>query len=249
VASYDRFAPHFDAWQRAFGAPYAALVLPRLRDALARHGGAVRRIADLGAGTGDLAIALARCGFAVVAVDRSAPMLARARAKAAAAGLASPPTFVEQDLRALSLVPPVDAAVCVYTVVNQLTEEGDLDRALAAVAGALVPRGLFLFELNLPASYARYWSGTETVELADAVIVREHRRLPGAPVIEARVRIRGPGGEVEDRIAQRLFTDAEIERALAAARFEVLERTEFNPFEPQGPPMKALWVVRRRSDR
>jgi SAM-dependent methyltransferase len=247
VGSYDRFAPHFDAWQRAFGPPYDELVLPRLLDALARHGPQVRRIADLGAGTGDLAIALARRGFAVVAVDRSEPMLALARAKAAAAGLAAAPLlFVAQDLRALRLAPPVEAAVCVYTVMNQLTDDGDLDRALAAVTAALVPRGLFLFELNLPASYARYWSGTETVELADAVIVREHRRRSGAPVIEARVRIRSAAGEVEDFIAQRLYSDSEAERALAAAGFAVLERTAFNPFDPQGPPAKALWVVRRR---
>ncbi|HLK11429.1 MAG TPA: methyltransferase domain-containing protein [Candidatus Binatia bacterium] len=249
MASYDRFAPHFDAWQRAFGPPYDELVLPHLLAALARHGRDVRRIADLGAGTGDLAVALARRGFAVVGVDCSVPMLALARAKAAAAGLAEPPVFVAQDLRALQLARPVDAAVCVYTVMNQLTGDGDLDRALAAVRGALVPGGLFLFELNLAASYARYWSGTETVRLADAVVVREHRRLAGAPVIEARVRIRGPEGEAEDRIAQRLYTEVEVEHAVAAAGLDVVERTEFNPFAAHGPAMKALWVVRRRCGR
>ena len=29
--AYDRFAPHFDAWQQAFGGPYDALVLSRVR--------------------------------------------------------------------------------------------------------------------------------------------------------------------------------------------------------------------------
>ena len=246
---YDHFAPHFDAWQRAFGPPYDDLILPRLVAALGRHGPAARRLADLGVGTGDLVVALARRGYAMVAVDRSAPMLAVARAKAAAAGLAVPPSFVEQDIRALRIVPPVDAAICVYTVMNQLTGDGDLDRALAAVRDALVGRGLFLFELNLPASYARYWVGTETVRAGDATIVRTHRAVPGTPVIEAHVTIQrtssGQLEEVYDRIEQRPYTNAEVEAALARTGFALLERDVFDPFDAGAEPTKSLWIVRR----
>jgi predicted TPR repeat methyltransferase len=221
------------------------LILPRVVAALARHGAGVRRVADLGVGTGDLAVALAREGYDVVGVDCSEPMLAVARAKAAAVDLATPPAFVLQDIRTLDLVPPVDAAICVYTVVNQLTADGDLERTFAAVSRALVTGGLFVFETNLPASYERYWSGTETVQAGDATVVRAHRRVPGTAVIEALVTIRRPGGEVHDRIEQRPFTDAQLEHALAAAGLRTIEREPFNPFEPTGPPMKALWTAQR----
>jgi SAM-dependent methyltransferase len=241
TTSYDRFAPYFDAWQRAFGGSYDALILPRVRAALARHAPGARRIADLGVGTGDLAVALARAGCAVVAVDRSAPMLQVARAKAA--GLDAPPVFVEQDLRTLRLEPPVDAAVCVYTVMNQLTGDGDLERALDAVHGALVPGGVFVFELNLPAAYARYWSGRETVDIPGAVVVREHHA--DRDVIEARIMIRSSDGEdLHDAIAQRAYGDVEVERALAGAGFLLLERAAFNPFDARGEPVKALWAAR-----
>lgn len=126
----EALAPHFDAWQRSFGAAYAALVLPRLLPVLGRHAPGARRIADLGSGTTDLAIALAARGHAVMGVDRAPTMRAIARRKAAAAGSAA--VFVEGDLRTLRLDPPADVAVCVYTVVNQLTGDGDLARALAA---------------------------------------------------------------------------------------------------------------------
>ncbi len=255
TTSYDRFAPHFDAWQRAFGAPYDDLILPRLLAALERVGPDVRSIVDLGVGTGDLAIALARRGYRVIGVDRSAPMLAVARDKLRAAGLADPPVLVEQDLRTLRLDAPVDAAVCVYTVMNQLTGDGDLERALHAVHQALVPGGLFLFELNLPAAYERYWSGTETIQLADAVVVRTHGSVPGTPVIEAQVTIQrrhdgdGRSEEVQDRIAQRPFDDGEVEAALAGEGFALVAREEFNPFDAPfdaaQAPMKALWTVRR----
>src|SRR5262245_58319254 len=62
---YDAFAPHFDAWQRAFGGAYDDLILPRVLAALARHPRPVCRVVDLGIGTGDLVVALARAGYAV----------------------------------------------------------------------------------------------------------------------------------------------------------------------------------------
>src|SRR5262245_28398614 len=199
--SYDAFAPHFDAWQRSFGCAYDELILPRVVDVLARHAPAARRVVDLGVGTGDLAIALAARGYEVTGIDRAPAMLAVARQKAARAGVSL--TLALQDFRALRLEAPAHVALCVYTVMNQLTEDGDLARALAAVHGQLVPAGLFVFELNLAASYRRFWSGEDSVDVGDAVVVRTHRARPGSSVIEADISIRRPtcGGweEIRDR--------------------------------------------------
>ena len=61
-------------------AAWAALLLPLLPEPPAR-------ILDLGCGTGSLAVLVAEAGHEVSGVDRSAEMLAVARAKAAAAGV------------------------------------------------------------------------------------------------------------------------------------------------------------------
>jgi SAM-dependent methyltransferase len=242
--SYDQFAPHFDAWQRAFGGAYDDLILPRLLAALGRHPRPLRRVADLGIGTGDLVVALARAGYEVIGVDRSAPMLAVAAEKIAAAGLTPPPVLLRQDLRALRLDPAVDAAICVYTVMNQLTDDGDLARALDAVRDALAPGGLFLFELNLPEAYDRHWSGVETMTLPDAVVRREHHRI--GPLVEALVTIeRADGATVRDHIAQRPYDDATMAAALAVAGYDVAGVERFNPFEPAAAALKALWAVCR----
>jgi SAM-dependent methyltransferase len=244
--SYDALARHFDAWQQAFGGPYDDLVLPRVLAALARHAPPVRRVADLGIGTGDLVVALARAGYEMVGVDRSEAMLAIAHEKVGAASLSPPPVLVRQDVRTLRLEPTVDAAVCVYTVMNQLTGDDDLARALAAVHGALAPGGLFLFELNLPEAYARYWSGIETVTLHDAVVTRDHRRIAGTPCLEAHVTIRQADGTVtQDRIRQRPYLDGEVEVALRTAGFAVTGVERYDPFSGGGPPTKALWSVAR----
>jgi SAM-dependent methyltransferase len=242
--AYDRFAPHFDAWQRAFGGAYDDLILPCLLTALRGHPWPIRRVVDLGIGTGDLVVALAREGYAVIGVDRSPAMLDVAGSKIAASGLVVPPLLLQQDLRSLQLGAPVDAAICVYTVMNQLTGDGDLGRAMTAVHDALVPGGIFLFELNLPEAYERYWSGTESTALPDAVVVREHRRAGG--IVEALVRIdHADGTTVHDRIAQRPYVDAEIESALAAAGLDLVSVDRFNPFTPGDMPVKALWSAQR----
>lgn len=246
MPSYDAFADDFDAWQQAFGGAYDELILDRLLAVLSRHAPAARRVADLGIGTGDLVIALARRGFDVVGVDVSAPMLAIAQAKVDAASLSSPPRLVRQDLRRLQLAPPVDAAVCVYTVVNQLTTADDLAQAFASVAGALVPGGVFVFELNLPASYVKYWTGRERLPLPNgATVTRTHRPGDDPQVVVADVTIERADGEVRtDTIAQRPWRDDEIEVAAARAGFRVEERLTYDPFHDGPTPTKALWVAR-----
>ncbi len=247
--SYDAFAPHFDAWQRSFGPAYDDLVLPRIVRTLERHAPAAHRIVDLGIGTGDLAIALVQRGYEVVGVDRAPAMLAVAREKARQAGVAL--ALLRQDIRRLRLRRPADVALCVYTVLNQQTADGDLVRTLRAVRAGLVPGGLFVFELNLAAGYARYWQGEHAADVGGAVIVRTHRRRPGSAVIQAHVSIRrrtcGGFDEVTDHIAQRPYDDAEVEAALAGTGFTVLDRERYDPFEASAEPTKALWTCAGRS--
>jgi SAM-dependent methyltransferase len=65
-------------------------------------------LADVPCGTGRHAVALARMGFGVVAVDSSVPALQRARA--AASGLSI--QFQRADMLELELERPVDALIC-----------------------------------------------------------------------------------------------------------------------------------------
>ena len=65
-------------------------------------------------------------------------------------------------------------------------------------------------------------------------------------MIEALVTIRTADGAVHDSIRQRPWSEDAVERTLAAAGFAQPTREAFNPFEPAGPPMKALWAAQRR---
>src|ERR1700726_3660633 len=74
LSDYSRQALAYDSTRSA-----SPSVLAPLREALAGAPGA--ELADIGGGTGNYALALARAGFAPVVIDRSAEMLAQAARK------------------------------------------------------------------------------------------------------------------------------------------------------------------------
>lgn len=111
-----------------------------------------RRILDACCGTGNVSVRLARAGFRVVGVDRSLSMLQMAEEKGRrlVEGGEVPPhalAWVCQDVRALRLEQPVDAAVCLYDSLNYLLTPEDLQQALNAMAGAVRPGGLLVFDV------------------------------------------------------------------------------------------------------
>lgn len=118
--------------------------------------GPIHRIVDLGSGTGTGALALLRRfdGAEVIAVDASATMLDRVRAKAARLGRQGTIRTVRADLDdswpALGPVDLVWAAASMHHL-------ADPDRVLADVFGAIRPGGLLaVAELD---SFPRFLSG------------------------------------------------------------------------------------------
>jgi SAM-dependent methyltransferase len=106
------------------------------------------RILDLGCGTGRHAVELARRGYQVVGIDLSPGQLARAREKAADAGVEV--DFREGDARYLTFSEEFDLVLLVCEAAFPLMET-DLDnyRILEAAARALRPGGrLILTTLN-----------------------------------------------------------------------------------------------------
>lgn len=112
------------------------------------------KILDVGCGTGRHAVELARRGYDVTGVDRSEPMLRRAREKAAEAGVS--PKFVCADARELPFESEFDFAMIICEGAFPLLETDEENfKILKSVYGALKSPGKFvlttlnaLFPLN-----------------------------------------------------------------------------------------------------
>jgi len=103
-----------------------------------------RDILDLGCGTGNHDLALAKRGYQVTGLDRSSSQLSIARRKARAAR--AQVRFVRGDMRAFDLGRTFDAAVCMFGAFGYLTQKSDAVRCLKAVHRHLRVGGLFVYE-------------------------------------------------------------------------------------------------------
>lgn len=141
--SYDRLAPYYDA---VYGdrVDYAGDAR-WLQEAFARFGAVpVRRVLDLGAGTGGHAAELVEAGLDVDGVDLSPALVEVARRKAPRARFHA--GDMSRDLPRGSW----DAAVSMFGAFCYLTSDDDVARMLALLRDRLPAGGVFAFELWSP---------------------------------------------------------------------------------------------------
>jgi SAM-dependent methyltransferase len=115
-------------------------------------------VLELGCGTGRIAVPVAKEGVRLVGLDRSEPMLARARTRASRARLLRHLRLVRGDIRALPFPDRHFALVMApYGILQSLTRERDLAATLASVARVLPKDGRFGIDLvpDLP-SWSEY---------------------------------------------------------------------------------------------
>ena len=111
--------------------------------------GLPRPVLELGCGTGRIAVPLGRAGVPVVGIDRSTPMLARARQRVQRGRLQRNVRLVRGDIRVLPFpaASPFGLVMAPYGMLQSLLRERDLTATLQAVARVLRPGALFGIDL------------------------------------------------------------------------------------------------------
>ncbi len=139
---WDDYAPFYD-WENA--RTLGRRDVPFWRRIALEAGGSVL---ELGCGTGRIARPLVRAGVSVVGVDRSAPMLNRARRRLAKLSSKKAPRLVRGDIRLLPFTPRAFRTVIApYGVLQSLLVDRDLAAALDSVARVIEPGGTFGLDL------------------------------------------------------------------------------------------------------
>jgi SAM-dependent methyltransferase len=236
------YAAAYDALYRdkdyAGEAHWLAAVFERYGDA------SVRRVLDMGCGTGSHALALAVLGFRMTGVDRSAAMLELAGSKVASGAYGI--EWLRSDLRELAVGGEFDAAVMMFNVLGYLTGEDEPGAVLNAARRALRPGGLLVFDAWYGPAVLRQRPEPRTKRVGTAagelVRVAEPRLDVPAQTCTVAYRLRDAAGRIvteEHRI--RFFFAGELQRLLAGAGFELLRLGQWPELERD--PDEESWSV------
>jgi len=212
---YDRMMSHveYDEWVE---------LLARVID---RYGGGIRdpKILEIGAGTGVVGALLKEKGYRYTASDLSVAMCGEARRRRKLPVCAA-------DARHLPFSQRFDMALFLYDGINYMITLDEYRKLFASVYEALLPGGLFLFDITTQEnslrhftryidfedygdiSYVRnsYYDEARSIQHNDFTIYRLSKSHP--PYYEK---------SAETHI-QKVFSVPEIERAVPLKRFEVL---------------------------
>jgi SAM-dependent methyltransferase len=148
-AVFDAYAAYYDLLNRDKDYEAEAAYVDAL---LQRHRPGTARLLELGCGTGLHAERLARRGYSVLGVDRSAEMVARANARRQSlpAETRQRMEFVIGDVQDVRIGRTFDAVISLFHVFSYQTTNATLRAAVATAAAHLARGGLLCFD---------YWYG------------------------------------------------------------------------------------------
>ena len=203
----------------------------------------VSSVLDVCCGTGLLTAELDKRGYALVGVDASPEMLARARTL-----LGPDVLLIEATLPDLPVEGIFDAAVSTFDGLNYLTLD-DLRRSLAAVATRLRPGGWLVFDIHTDLTLSFFLENPVVEGEQDGYrFVITNDVDPATRTCVTDLDLTAPVAEESfaERHRQYLHSDEQVRSALAEAGFvEVTVVDEYTLVPASPSTMRATWIARR----
>lgn len=204
-----------------------------------------RTVLDIGCGTGELAVRLARRGLTVTGLDPAAASVAIARTKADADRV----SWVLGDATAIPTV-GADLAVMTGNVAQVFVDDAMWTETLHGVAAALRPGGHFVFETRVPEQRAwERWIPEHTrarAALPDGDTVETWCELlsVAGPLVTFRWtnRFESDGAVLVSDSTLRFRSQAEVEQSLDEADYDVIDVRD----APDRPGKEMVFIARRR---
>ena len=154
VIPHDSWAGVYDlAYEASFGRFYTELTEATLA-VVNSYVSPPAAIVDFGAGTGRLALPLSRQGYEVTAVDASQKMLDQLAAKDLHNSISRTAALIS-NFRGIERF---DLALCVFTVISYLLDEGALQSSFQRMYESLKPGGYLILDVPSKAVFHGYSS-------------------------------------------------------------------------------------------
>jgi len=259
--AYIDFATVYDEWQALYPRPFAVALAPRILRAAKKYGTPARVLGDLACGTGTFAHWWARKqrGWRVYGTDLSSAMIASARrATSPVRKTPTPPSlipqFFEQDLAATALPEKAGLLTCLFDSVNHITQVPAMKKILARVRDALLPGGLFIFDLLEEERFEETFNGFSIIEGPELYVGMQMGAETKAGVVYGDAtftffRARAEAwGRLEFQLRERCWRESELRAIVRGAGIEVVDIELIDPSEdPDVYVPRTLWICRRKA--
>jgi SAM-dependent methyltransferase len=210
----------------------------------------VKRILDVGCGTGNHAILLAPLGYEVVAIDLSRKMIEKAKKK----DLSNRVCFIVADVRKMDIKEKFDSVICLGLTFSHFITKREVEKVLKNIRNALRLGGYFIFNCyNFDGieHVSRNYDLEKFVNKNDLKLILISRFRPKRErvflleniwVIKKKKRVNW----VERTIPLRFFKLTELKRMLNDSGFEVLSVSNFLGIEELDKKNPYLTFICRR---
>ena len=204
----------------------------------------VREVLDLGCGTGEMCLILAKRGYDMIGVDDSAEMLNVAYEKNSGANT----LLLMQDMRSFELYGTVQAVYSSFDCLNYLGSAGELTKVFSLVRNYLEPGGVFAFDVNTAYRFKNVFDGrTYIYESGDDMVVWRSALTGDGKKCEFLLDLfkceNGVYRRESETQEQTLFTRGEINSA--AKGFELISVGGGKGFDGCTPPEKEYYLFKR----
>ena len=209
----------------------------------------VKKIVDIGCGTGSVTVALAKRGYGVTGVDISAEMLSLAAKKAEENGVAV--RYAEQDMAALDTGDVADAVVCSLDGINYLIGTDKLRSCFYRVARTLSDGGAFVFDVNSPYKYKNVLKADAFVYETDDMFLSwqsffNEKRGICDYYLTFFAEKNGAWHRLDETQRQQSYSERTLKKLLGEAGFTVEETCSDTSFSPVAPDSERLYFVCRK---
>jgi SAM-dependent methyltransferase len=175
------------------------------------------RVLDLCCGPGRFSVELARRGFKVTGVDRTALYLAEARRRAKREKLDV--EFVRSDMRRFVRSRAFDGCINMFTSFGYFNDPADDLKVCRQVLQSLLPGGRFLIQAAGKEWLARHFQPSDWREMAGTFVLEERKVAPGWTGLENRWVLIRKGKVREFRFFLRVYSGVELRDLLLRAGF------------------------------
>ena len=228
---YEKFADYYEAVFGKFG------IKPKL-------------VLDLGCGTGNITLPMAKRGYDMIGVDLSQEMLGIATEKAKAKNKEI--LFLNQDMTEFELYGTVGAMVSALDSINYLTEDGQLESMLKLLHYYLDPGGIFIFDINTEYKFKNILDGQAFVYDEDDVYCvwnNDYDEEEKICYFDLNFFLKDENGtykRFDEYQEERAYSTDEIEKIIKNCNLELLgvyDNLSFNP--PREDSERLFFVIKR----